>query len=246
MSLKINIYIGQQKNNFILLIYIKRKKSEDNSNKVGKKSEGINDSFPYRRLQNTHSSTKVILNEANNEEPLGEKKDDNKSEDIQFKTNSVKAVEKDSIINPLSFSIKEEENNNNEYKKTTTTLETLREKESTPNSISNDKKKEKSSNHLNVFNISVIDFFLYNFGFKKMKGSSMIEISERITKDSLSCEQIIKNNISIEKIIKLLDEKQKEKFIQMKPEFIKKMEQKKLIFSTLIRNSVIAVNPIVN
>ena len=71
---------------------------------------------------------------------------------------------------------------------------------------------------------------MYNFGCKKMKGFSMIEISERITKDSLSCEQIIKNNISIEKIIKLLDEKQKEKFIQMKPELIKKMEQKKLIF----------------
>ena len=75
-----------------------------------------------------------------------------------------------------------------------------------------------------------------------MKGFSMIEISERITKESLSCEQIIMNNINIEKLIKLLDDNQKEKFAHMKQELIKQIEQRNMIFSVLISKSIAAVN----
>ena len=70
----------------------------------------------------------------------------------------------------------------------------------------------------------------------------MIEISERITKESLSCEQIIMNNINIEKLIKLLDDNQKEKFAHMKQELIKQIEQRNMIFSVLISKSIAAVN----
>ena len=83
---------------------------------------------------------------------------------------------------------------------------------------------------------------MYNFGCKKMKGFSMIEISERITKESLSCEQIIMNNINIEKLIKLLDDNQKEKFAHMKQELMKQIEQRNMIFSVLISKSIAAVN----
>ena len=75
-----------------------------------------------------------------------------------------------------------------------------------------------------------------------MKGFSMIEISERITKEYLSCEQIIMNNINIEKLIKLLDDNQKEKFAHMKQELIKQIEQRNMIFSVLISKSIAAVN----
>ena len=75
-----------------------------------------------------------------------------------------------------------------------------------------------------------------------MKGFSMIEISERITKESLSCEQIIMNNINIEKLIKLLDDNQKEKFAHMKQELIKQIEQRNMIFSVLISKSIASVN----
>lgn len=75
-----------------------------------------------------------------------------------------------------------------------------------------------------------------------MKGFSMIEINERITKESLSCEQIIMNNINIEKLIKLLDDNQKEKFAHMKQELIKQIEQRNMIFSVLISKSIAAVN----
>ena len=75
-----------------------------------------------------------------------------------------------------------------------------------------------------------------------MKSFSMIEISERITKESLSCEQIIMNNINIEKLIKLLDDNQKEKFAHMKQELIKQIEQRNMIFSVLISKSIAAVN----
>ena len=75
-----------------------------------------------------------------------------------------------------------------------------------------------------------------------MKGFSMIEISERITKESLSCEQKIMNNINIEKLIKLLDDNQKEKFAHMKQELIKQIEQRNMIFSVLISKSIAAVN----
>ena len=75
-----------------------------------------------------------------------------------------------------------------------------------------------------------------------MKGFSMIEISERITKESLSCEQIIMNNINIEKLIKLLDDNQKEEFAHMKQELIKQIEQRNMIFSVLISKSIAAVN----
>ena len=75
-----------------------------------------------------------------------------------------------------------------------------------------------------------------------MKGFSMIEISERITKESLSCEQIIMNNINIEKLIKLLDDNQKEKFAHMKQELIKQIEQRNMIFFFFFSKSIAAVN----
>ena len=85
--------------------------------------------------------------------------------------------------------------------------------------------------------ISIKDFFLYNFGFKKSKGTELLQLCEKISKDSLSCEQLIKNNISIQKLIKLLDDKQKLQFYQIKPELIKELEEKNKISHNLIEKT---------
>lgn len=52
---------------------------------------------------------------------------------------------------------------------------------------------------------------------RSSKGLSMIELSQKITKEALSCEQIIKTYIANQKLMQILDETQKEKYYSVKP-----------------------------
>ena len=189
-----------------------------------------------RRKQNNNGSTNSNLITINKNDI----RSDRQSEAIELKSINMKPNEKS--INEHIPSLSKEEDKNKEYKVTTTTslatVDILENMEQPTTTKVKETKKDKAS----PFNIGIIEHLMYNFGCKKMKGSSMIEISERIIKESLSCEQIIVNNINIEKLIKLLDEQQKEKFDHMKPELIKQIEQRNMIFSVLISKSIAAVN----
>ena len=90
--------------------------------------------------------------------------------------------------------------------------------------------------------IGVKDFILFLVGCSKSNGSNLIELSRRITLSSLSCDTLIKMNINQQKLIKILNETQKEEFKHMKPELIKQIEQRYMIFSVLIAKSIEEVN----
>ena len=75
------------------------------------------------------------------------------------------------------------------------------------------------------------DYFLFFFRCGKSKGTYIINLSEQITVQSLSCDNIIKNNMNQQKLIELLDEAKKEQFYQLKPEMIKQLEKQNLILN---------------
>ena len=61
----------------------------------------------------------------------------------------------------------------------------------------------------------------------------MIALSEKVTKESLGCEQLIKNNIHLQKMISSMNDKQKELYFHAKPELLKEMEKKMLVISNI-------------
>ena len=87
---------------------------------------------------------------------------------------------------------------------------------------------------LNLYErIKGADFFFFLMGIKSTKGAAMIALSEKVTKESLGCEQLIKNNIHLQKMISSMNDKQKELYFNAKPELLKEMEKKMLVISNI-------------
>ena len=193
---------------------------EEKPKKEVRENNQISSLFLYSRRNKLSSTTANVLIRDSGSPSVNEVIEDKKSDTIELKDNIIYVP-----------SVSEQNDNNNKIKKTIT-QESLVKK--------NTKSEEKEKT--NPFNIRIFDYFFYNFGCKRMRGSSIIEISEKITKESLSCEQIIKNNINQQKLIKILNETQKEEFEHMKPELIKQIEQRYMIFSVLIAKSIEEVN----
>lgn len=82
-------------------------------------------------------------------------------------------------------------------------------------------------------NINFAERVLFSLGMRSSKGLSMIELSQRITKEALSCEQIIKTNIAHQKLMQILDETQREKYYSVKPDFFNQIDS-----NNFIRNNV--------
>ena len=101
------------------------------------------------------------------------------------------------------------------------------------------KQKTNRKNKQMSSHVTIKDFFFYSFGCKKSSGSQIIEVCEKITKESLSCEQIIKNNISIQKMITLMSPSQRKEFYEMKPDFIKELEKRNLHLNMLGRQLIL-------
>lgn len=66
-------------------------------------------------------------------------------------------------------------------------------------------------------NVGLKDYLLYFFRCRKNKGTFLSSLSEQITVESLSCDNLIKNNMNLQKLIELLDEQKKVQFYQLKP-----------------------------
>ena len=92
----------------------------------------------------------------------------------------------------------------------------------------------KNRQPLNLYErIKGSDFFFFLMGIKSTKGAAMIALSEKVTKESLGCEQLIRNNIYLQKVISSMNDKQKDLFFNSKPEVLKEMEKKMLVISNI-------------
>ena len=92
----------------------------------------------------------------------------------------------------------------------------------------------KNRQPLNLYErIKGADFFFFLMGIKSTKGAAMIALSEKVTKESLGCEQLIRNNIYLQKVISSMNDKQKDLFFNSKPEVLKEMEKKMLVISNI-------------
>ena len=86
-------------------------------------------------------------------------------------------------------------------------------------------KSPRKEFHIEALNsINFAERLLFTLGMRQSRGLSMIELSQRITKESLSCEQIIKTNITQKKLMQILDDSQKEKYFNAKPGFYSQIE----------------------
>ena len=78
--------------------------------------------------------------------------------------------------------------------------------------------------------LKLCDFIISNFSCLYTKNKIIVDLSEKYIRSYLSCEQSIKNRININKVSKIITEEIKGKQLnQIKPDFIREMEQNKVL-----------------
>ena len=110
-------------------------------------------------------------------------------------------------------------------------------KESSNLTRTNNKVKNEESSTRRIFKnvncytqLKLCDFIISNFSCLYTKNKIIVDLSEKYIRSYLSCEQSIKNRININKVSKIITEEIKgQQLNQIKPDFIREMEQNKVL-----------------
>lgn len=96
-----------------------------------------------------------------------------------------------------------------------------------------DSSATRSFKNINCYTqLTLCDFIISNFPCLENKNKIIMGLSEKYIRSYLSCEQAIKNKITINRITKLFSEEIKgQQLNQMKPDFIREMEQNKVFLN---------------